>query len=798
MQDLRFALRMLSKSPVFAGLSVLLIALAMGLNTALFSVLYASVLEPLPYRDADRLVGVVESEPGRRIGPLTPANFDDVRRQSASFEEVTGYRENELELSGVSPPRRVRAVHCLPSFFSVLGVSPIVGRTLSGGDFHTASSVEDGLWSVGDVAVIGYGFWQRHYGGSREAIGSKLVLNDESVTVVGVMPEGFGALWREADLYVPWILPPDFWSVRPPHVLPMLARLADGVSLETASSEVATIYARLAVEFPETNEVLTASVEPLRARFQASTRTVTVLSAGALMVLIVACANLAGLLATRARSRMGEVAVRRALGASAARIAGQLTIESAVLAGAGGLLGIGIARVVVESLTLPTALPFSPELNLPVFGFSFVLLAGTAVLLGVVPAWLVSRIGLSESLRRKPRSHSGSRVNAAFVVVQVAVALGLVSASSLLLRSLTALERETLGLDAERLLTFYVRLPDTRYRDDDARRQFRRRALEELEALPGVSSAGTASHLPTTPMTLNLATAIEGRPLPRGTFRAAPVFVSHGLFRALGIPIREGRGFDERDSSDSPWMIVVNERMAEDFWPGQSAVGRKIRLEYPWAPEAPLTVIGVAPDVKQENIGREVRPAFFILHEQFPQEWFYFALRTRGAPEGIVGAVRERFRSLDPNLPVTDVQTMEERVEQSLAEHRARTGLVALYASAGILLAALGLYATLANLVHARTRELVIRMALGANRAHVTRLVFGHGMRQLGTGLALGLVLAFLAGRFVESLLFGVDPADGVSLAVTLAILAGVGVLAALPPTVRAGRLELANRLREE
>lgn len=796
MQDLRLAVRMLAKAPGFAALAVVLIALAMGLNAALFSALYAVAIKPLPYRASSRLVNVVESERERSIPPLTPANFDTIRRQAVSFDGVTGYRESEHELSAVEPAQRVTAVHGLENFFSFLGVAPLVGRTLGGGDFYTASSFDEGLWSVGNVAVLDYGFWQRHFGGSPDAVGSKLVVDEKSVLVVGVMPEGFGALWREADLYLPWILPRDFWSVRPPHVLPMLARRAEGVSIATASSEVATIYARLATEFPETNEVLTASVEPLRGRYAASTRTLVVLSAGALMVLIVACANLAGLLATRARSRRGEVAVRRALGATPIRIARQLVIESAVLVLIGGVLGVVASRAILNVITLPTALPFAPELSLPVLGFSFVLLAGTTVVLGLAPAWLVNRSDLSGTVGELSRSRTTRRLGTAFVVVQVAVAVGLVSTSALLLKSLSALEGESLGFDPERVQTLYVALPKSRYASDDDKRQFRQRALEELSAIAGVASADSASHLPTTPILLNLATGIEGRSLPRGTFRASPVFVSRDFLRTLRIPIRRGRDFDERDSKRSPWVIVINERMAKEFWPGQDAVGKKIRLEYSWAPDAPLTVIGVVGDVKQEGVGGRVNPAFYILHEQFPQEWFYFALRTEGQPEAIVGSVRARLAALDPNLPVTDVMTMEQRVAKSLAEHRARTRLFALYASAGLLLATLGLYGTLSSLVSLRTRELVIRMALGASRADITRLVLGHGMRQLAVGIVLGVALALLTGKFVESLLHEVEASDGATLATTIIVLISAGAVAALVPTYRAVRLNLAIRLR--
>jgi predicted permease len=415
--------------------------------------------------------------------------------------------------------------------------------------------------------------------------------------------------------------------------------------------------------------------------------------------------------------------------------------------------------------------------------------------LGLTPALLVSSTDLSTSLRGRSDNAPSRRLANAFVVVQFAVALGLVSAGGLLLESLTVLENVELGFDAEGVQSLYVALPDTRYRGADAERQFRRRALEELRAIPGVSSVDTASHLPMTPMTLDLATAIEGRPLPRGTLRAAPVFVSHGLLRTLGIPIRRGRGFDERDSKNSPWVIVVNERMAGVFWPSEEAVGRRVRLEYPWAPDAPLTVVGVVSDVKQEGVGHAVRPSFYILHEQFPQEWFYFAIR---ASDNVVSSVRARLAAMDASLPMTDVKTMSERVADSLAEHRARTQLVGVYAAAGLVLAAFGLYGTLASLVSQRTKELVIRMALGATTADITRLVLGHGVRQLAAGITLGLALALLGGRFVESLLYEVGPMDSGSLLITISLLAGAGLLAALVPARRAARLELATRLRQD
>jgi len=441
--------------------------------------------------------------------------------------------------------------------------------------------------------------------------------------------------------------------------------------------------------------------------------------------------------------------------------------------------------------------PFSPALNVPVLGFSLVLLTATVLFLGLVPAWLVSKTNLVSALRGFSGSVSGARSAGTFVVVQVAVALGLVSAGGLLVRSLAALGSEPLGFAPERVSSAYVTLPDTRYPTDEDNRQFRRRALEELATIPGVSSSATASHLPTTPMLLNLATKIEGRPLPRGTFRAAPVFVSRGLLRTLGIPILKGRGFDDRDRKNSPWVIIINERMAEDFWPGQDAIGKQVRLEYAWAPDAPLTVIGVVADVKQEGIGQRVRPSFYILHEQFPQEWFYFALRTDGAPDALMANVRERLRTVDASLPVTDMKTMSERISDSLQAPRARARLVGLYASAGLLIAALGLYGSLASLVAFRARELAIRMALGATRARVVRLVMGRGLELHVLGLGLGLVLAFLGRRFIESLLYGIAATDAMSLTATVAILAGVGLLAILIPAYQAARPAPVNRLRQ-
>ena len=802
MQDLRLAARNLRKAPLFTAVAVLLVALGTGLNTALFSLLYAAVLKPLPYRDDERLVTIREVEPARSGWPLTPANFDDLRREATSFEDTTAYEafHYELELSDVATPQRISALYVFEGFFSFAGVSPLIGRTLAEGDFGTASEEETReTWIIlGDVAVLDHGFWMRQFGGSPEIVGKTLRLDDKSFRIVGVMPEGFDALWRETDLYLPSMRGRRFWRRGGGgHLLSVLARLRPGVSVETASSEVATIYARLAQEYPETNEVLTASVEPLgSSRFGDSARALVILLVGALMVLAVACSNLAGLLATRARARIKEVAVRRALGASARRVAGQLLTESLLLAGAGGILGIAAAYTSLRMLSLPMSLPFEPELSLPVLVYCLILLGATAVFLGLTPAWLVSRIDLTPALRGLTEEASSPRMVGTSIVVQVALAFALVSASGLLLRSLASLSGEELGFEKERLLSFRVVLPNTRYPDRRDDTQFRRRALEELRSVPGVHSVAAASHLPMTPLPGGLATAIEGRPAPRGTFRAGAVFVSHGLLRTLGVRLSRGRDFDARDGKESPKVVIVNERMARDFWPGEAALGKRIRLQ--WFQD-PWTVVGVVPDVKQHRLDQEVRPAFYVLYEQFSNvNWLYFALRTEGAPQDFVSVARARIASIDPHLPVTDVQTLDERVAGSLSEHRARATLVGLYASAALLLAILGLYGTLESVVGQRTRELVIRMALGATRPHIVQLVMTRGLTLLALGVAIGLGLTVIGRRFVSSLLYGVEPTAGASLFVTTAILLASGALAAFVPANRASRLELATRLRQE
>jgi len=803
MHDFRIAGRTLLKTPLFTVSTVALLAVAMGLNTAAFSLVHATLLESFPYREPSRLVNVVELEHGRRTEVLTPLDFDVVRREATSFSGVTGYRYNDLELSGVDPPQRVTALHVMEGFFDFLDVAPLLGRGLSEGDYSTAARVEDGLWSVGEVVVLGHAFWRSRFGGASDVIGSRIRLQDRSVTVIGVMPEGFDALWRGTDIYVPWILPPGFWSVRPPHVTPMLARLRPGVDIEAARSEVATLYARLATEYPDTNEVLSAAVEPVRDSLGGVLRPVLVLFAGAVVVLLVACSNLAGLMTTRAKVRWKDVAVRRALGATTFQIARMLLVESLMLSALGCGLGILFAKLSLPLFELPAVIPFAPTLNGSVVSFSVLVMVAAVLFIGLTPTWIVTRTTLTPALKDHATGRSTQRATSVFVVAQVALALGLVSTSGLLLKSLATMLTEELGFRTDGLLTFYVSLPDTRYGGDERerasrRRSFRRSAQEQLRGLPGVLAVDTTSHLPTTPMVVNLAVGVEGSPAPRGTRRAAPIFVSHDLLPTLSVSLSKGRNFTASDREDSPWVVVVNESMAREFWPRQEAVGKRIRFEYGWAPDAWVTVIGVARDVRQENVGTAIRPAFYILHEQFPQDFLYFAIRTRGAPELVVPSVRERVQSLDPNLPLTDVRTMEERVAGSVAIHEARAKLVALYATGALVLATMGLYGMLASVVAARTRELVIRMALGATRADVARLVLGRGARELLVGLAVGLALSVAGGRLVESVLYDVAATDMGAFATTTAVLASFGLVAIAAPALRASRLELSPRLREE
>jgi putative ABC transport system permease protein len=742
---------------------------------------------------------VGEIEEGRGFSPLTPANYADVREAATSFEVVTAHWYYELELGEVDPPERVQALYVLEGFFEFTGVPPAVGRALQADDFGIAPSVESGLYRVGDAAVLDHEFWVRRFGSARDVVGRSIRLNDKMVRIVGVMPAGFDALWRDADIYVPWILPPDFWSTRPPHVLPMMARLRAGVERETAAAEVQAIYGQLANEYPETNTVLTADVRALRSHaFGESARAVLILFAGALLVLVVTCTNLAGLLATKARSRTGEIAVRRAVGASQARVARMLLTESFLLASAGAAIGVAAAHAFFRVASVPLSLPFEPTLSVPILVSTALLVGVTAIVLGVAPAWSVARSDVSSALRGVAHGHSSRHISGAFVLVQIALALTLVSWSGLLLTTLTALESDDPVFDSDGVLSFFVILPETRYPDDASKRQFVHRAVEELEAIDGVMAAASASHLPMTPLTVHLATAIEGRAAPRGTFRAAPVFVSHKFLSMMRIPVTRGRDFDERDSRDSPWVIVINERMAREFWPGEPPLGKRIRFEYPWLADKPLTVIGLVPDVRQRGVDQEVSPSFYILSDQYPIDWLYFAVRADRDPHALAPAIRARMSSLDSHLPVADIQTMDERLEASLAPHRARARLASLYGIAALILASVGLNALVVSRISQRAREFVIRMALGATPRHIERLVMSETTRELALGLVLGGGTTLLARRWTAAFLHRVDATAVETLVIPIALIAGSGLLAAFLPTRRASRVSLSARLRQE
>ena len=793
LSDLRTALRSLRRQPGFTLAVGLTLALGLGANVAIFSVVDTVLLRQLPYRAPERLVMAFTTYPDFGHSGTSLPDFLDWRDGARGAVELAAVANATFNLTGDGAPERATGAVVTSNYFPLLGATPALGRGF------TADEERGG---APKVVVLGHDFWRRRFGGDARAIGRTLTMNGLPYTVVGVAPARLDYP-TDVDLWVP--LRTDTTRARRAEFLRVVGRLRPGVTVERGRDALMTVVRRLREQYPETNGPrLAADLVPMRDEIVGSARPPLLVFMGAVgLVLLVACANLANLLLVRATTRQREVAVRAALGADRMRLFRQLLAESLALALAGGAAGVALAYAAVGALRASgfRAIPRLEEVAIDgrALAFALALSVATGVLFGLAPALRLAREDLQGTLRGSGRGVAGNasaqRLRGGLVVAEVALSILLLVGAGLLMRSFTEMQRSRTGFDPANVLTLQLSLPRTRYADAQRTRDFWPALLERASAVRGARAVAVASQLPLTSSSY-LSFQIDGRtPPPDAMEDVQPFNVSEGYFRVLGIALTRGRIFGPQDDASAPRVAVVNEEAARRFWPGRDPIGARITIgdttDY-------MTVVGVVADVKQEGLTAKPYPQLYSVAAQNPMRGMYVVVKTDGDVPGIAAAMRRTVASLDPELPVYGVMPMTERVSQSIARPRLTALLVGVFAAVALALAAVGIYGVVAFAVAQRTRELGVRQALGASTRDLRRLVIGQGMAPVVGGLALGLVLAAGASRALGSLLYGVGALDPLTYVAVALFLGAVAFAATWLPSRRAVRVPPAVVLREE
>jgi putative ABC transport system permease protein len=814
MQDIRYAVRTLSRNLAFSSVVVLTLALGIGATTAIFTIVNGVLLKPLPYPEPDRLLMLWESSLiDHNLGTVAPPNFHDWREQSHSFEKMAAIDPYpDFILNGSGQARRMAGAAVSHDFFSLLGIRMAVGRDFLPEEDHPGSN---------HVVVLSYPTWQRFFGGRTAIVGSVVRLNDDDYTVVGVLPRDFSFVSKASDyqsrnrfdLWTPLALasPPEEWQ-RNTHPLCVFARLKPGISLQQAQTDLSQVAANLQRLYPAADKGRGITAVPLGLYVVGEVRTAMItLQAAVVMLLLIACANIANLMLTRAAGRRKEIALRVALGAGRRRIARQLITECMVLAVCGGLLGLAFALLTVPAVVhhLPAELPRASEIAVDwrVLTFTSLLSILTGIVFGLVPLHQSRRVSAIDSLKQGGRSlvSDQSRMRSPLIVGQVAVALVLLTGAGLMTKSLWKLTRVSPGFLTEPILTARLSLPPQytnghkygmgQHREITA---FQRKLLDRIGEIPGLQSAAFTSNLPLSGVDNSRSFDIEGRPLkPAGAYDLTKYRpVSAGYFETIGIPIERGRGFEVGDAEDRPLVVAVNESMARRFWGAANPVGQRVRFDNgEWR-----TIVGVVGDVHHEGLGAKPDPEMYVPYGQVPnvEARPVIVLRTSVEPASVTSALRKAVADVDANVPMDQVETMKQIVYGSVGESRFGTTLLGLFALLALFVSAIGLYGVMSYLVSQRTREFGIRMAVGATRGAILRVVLGKAAKLVSIGICLGLVGAVLLARLIASLLYGVKPFDVATLASVSILLAFVVLLASFVPARRASKVNPMDSLRYE
>jgi putative ABC transport system permease protein len=812
LKDVRYAFRRLRKTPGFSAIVLLTLALGIGANSAIFSVVNAVLLRPFPYRDPERLVVVDHFYPSLNnleAGASAPG-FRDLRDKASTFDGVfvaTGWAPALTGAGG--EPQRLQGTRASGLIFKTLGVAPIIGRPFT---------PEEDVPGKNHVAVLSYGFWQRQFGGESSIVGKRLILNGEPYDVIGVMPASFRDFTGRApsDLWAPLALTPQQMSDnnRTNEYLTLVARLKPGISVDRARSDMKTFASQLRAQFPQQYATdWTLKVTPMNEKVSGRIRPALLVLLGAVgFVLLIACANVANLLLARAASRIKEVAIRSALGATRRDLLRQLMAESLLLAIVGGVLGLGLAWLGMKGVVAlkPANVPRITELRIDglVTAFTLGVAIATGLVFGLMPAIQTSRANLQETLKEGGRSgsadRSGHTMRRVLVVAEVALALTLLTGAGLLIRSLALLQGVSPGFDPNSLLTFNVSIPAAKYRSDTALVQYWQRAIETVKAVPGVTSVGITSTMPFSGNWSTGSFSVEGyqpppgKPGPWGDQRV----VSPGFFPTLEVPLIKGRNFTEQDGTTGAQVVIVDEEMVKRYWPNVDPIGKRVTFNDPQRDSVInwMTVVGVVGHTKHEGLDAENRVQLYHPYHRygFIGNGMSFAVRTVGDPNRAVPAVRSALHAIDQDVPISNISTMDANIANSLGQRRFAMMLLGLFAVMALVLASIGIYGVMSYAVTQRAHEIGIRMALGAARQRVLGMVMRQGLTLVGLGVVIGVAGAFGLTRLIASQLYGVRPTDPATFVLVAVTLVGVAALATFIPAMRATRVDPVVALRDE
>ena len=815
LQDTRYSVRSLIKTPGFTAVAVLVLALAIGANTAIFTLVNAVLLRPLPYPNADRLVMLWETNPRFQIGvdtlPVTPGTFMDWREQSSVFEYISALGVGRFNLSGADEPERISGASVSPNFFQLMGIEPKLGRAFQDDEEKAGAS---------KVVVISYALWQRRFSGAEDIVGKPMTLDGESYTVIGVAPEGFQfprarelpyfvGVSSPTELWRPMTLTDDFVNrKRANHQLSVIAKLKPGVTREQAQAEMAAIAARLEQAYSE-NQGIGAKVVPLSEQVVGNSRVALLVLMGAVaLVLLIACANVGNLMLTRSSARRKEIAIRTALGASRGRVVRQLLIEAVLLSCASAIAGTllsfwGVkAMLSLSSQNLPRVSEISIDVR--VLGFTVAITLLTSLLFGVTPALQASKINLTEALKEGSRGLSGgrgrNRVRSVLVIAEVALSLVLLIGAGLMIKSLAYLLKVDPGFKPDRTLTMNIALLGSKYASVNQQIAFFEDVTNRVEALPGVESAGLISSAPLSSGVYAGGFSIEGRAPASANedLSADRRMISPEYFNALGIPLIKGRSFTDRDNQASTGVAIVSESLSRRFLGYEDPVGKRIKLggrdsTRPW-----LSIVGIAGDVRDTALESEARPCVYVPYPQFASLGMTLVVRTDADSKALIPAIRDEVWAVDRDQPVTDIKTMDQYVSDSASPRRANAMLLGVFAALALVLAAVGMYGVMSYGVTQRVHEIGIRMALGAQKSDVIKLIVGSGMALVLAGIMIGLAGALALSRVLSSLLYEVSATDPMTFGGVSLVLIAVALLASYIPARRATKVDPMIALRCE
>ncbi len=806
-QDVRFAVRMLWKNPGFTAVAIFTLALGIAANTTIFSAINALLLKPFAFRDMPRIVAVFETIPAldMRNGSVAPANFLDIRNGSTAFESIAATSGWSANLTENERPERITGATVTQGFFEVLGIEMKMGRSFA---------TEEEQPGREPVIIISDVLWRRRFNAEPNIIGRIVKINERNFTVVGIAPPEANYPRGAVEMWTPFIFDKEDTADRESHYMRVVGRLKQGASVEQATSELNGLAQRLAVQYPQTNAGRSLRAMNFLESETRGPRPYLIIMLGAVgFVLLIACANVANLLLLRAAERRHEIAVRLTLGASRFRVVRQLLTESLLLAIAGGALGLLLSVWSIDALAAGMPANFAKfvsgwsnlGIDWRVFGFTMLLSLVTGVVFGLVPALQASKTNLNEALKEGGRSGAQSgrgrnRTRSLLVVMEVALSLVLLVGAGLMMRSFVKLINVDPGFNAHNALTFGVALPRAKYSKDEDRVNFQKRFLERLETLPGLTNVAAINNLPLGFDNSDTGFWRDGEPTPApGQTPLAYIQVgSLNYFKTMEIPLLEGRVFDTRDTTETTPVLIISRALAQKHFKNEDPLGKRLRLGNG---DKPYEIVGVVGDVRHEAFSEQVTEQELAVYQSYAQNpWreMTFIVRTGGDPASLTAAVRSELQAIDKDQPIYNVRTIDQVFSESMAPQRLSSFMFAAFALVALVLAAVGIYAVIAYSVAQRTHEIGIRMALGAQRGDIFRLVIGHGMKLILTGIGAGLVAAFAVTRLMASILYGVSATDMWTFAGISALLAGVAALACYVPAQRATRVDPMIALRHD